>query len=202
MAVERVIAAIADNESQLNSENSDRYKGKIIVPKLSGDYSVKIYAYDDAGNVSIATSATNPELSIEVLKWHTPKTNWTAKDRFNFTDYNRIKNNLTYLQEYAANIIKSFAIKDMGDDIESYTVQWDVDIFNLFETNLAEIDKKLFAREYGAPQTFYENGVFIQWNELNRLENAILGIKMDLDNYKAGLRRLSFRLGNFKGVSV
>lgn len=202
MVVERVIATIADNEEQLKNDGDDKYEGKLIAPKLSGNYGVSVYAYDDAGNVSIATSITNPELSIEVSKWHTPKTNWSVKDRFNFIDYNRIKNNLAYLQEYATLIFKSFNIKDMGEDIESHTFEWDVDIFNLFETNLAEIDKNLFLKDYGTPQTFYENGVFIQWNELNRIESAILSIKKDLDDYKAGLRRLSFRLGSFKEVSA
>lgn len=202
MAVERVIATIANEEKQLHNESGNRYKGGVNAPKDSGDYSVKIYAYDNAGNIAIASPESNPELLVEVFKWHTPKTNWTEKDRFNFIDYNRIKNNLAYLQEYAALIFKSFNIEDMGADIESYTVEWDVDIFNLFETNLAKIDKNLFSKEYGAPQTFFENGVFIQWNELNRIESATLSIKKDLDNYKAGLRRLSFRLGSFKGVST
>ncbi len=49
------------------------------------------------------------------------KTNWTINDRFNYVDYNRIKNNLTYLYELAQEVYKQFSIVDMGADIEDYT---------------------------------------------------------------------------------
>ena len=34
------------------------------------------------------------------MEWQTPKTNWTANDRFNISDYNRIKNNLTIIDHH------------------------------------------------------------------------------------------------------
>ena len=33
------------------------------------------------------------------MAWINPKTDWTKNDRFNYSDYNRIKNNLNYLHE-------------------------------------------------------------------------------------------------------
>ena len=86
------------------------------------------------------------------MAWITPKTNWISTDRFNIADYNRIKNNLEYLHEYA--------------------------------------------------QRFYDNGPFIQFGELNRIESAVLKIYELLGRQEAGLSKLSFRLGNAKGVKA
>lgn len=35
------------------------------------------------------------------VDWIKPKTNWVSTDRMNLEDYNRIKNNITYLKEKA-----------------------------------------------------------------------------------------------------
>lgn len=32
------------------------------------------------------------------MSWIEPKTDWTSQDTFNFSDYNRIKNNIAYLE--------------------------------------------------------------------------------------------------------
>lgn len=64
------------------------------------------------------------------VEWIEPKTNWNANsDRFNIGDYNRIKNNLTYLHEYASELYVPFETEDMGEDA-TYPIFWDVDMFN------------------------------------------------------------------------
>lgn len=202
MAVTKVIAALGASKEEMQSLSNDRYEADLTAPITSGDYSVEIQAYDDAGNISVANAETNTELMVEVTKWHAPKTNWTANDRFNFEDYNRIKNNLVYLYEEATKLWKPFNIEDMGEDIFDYVTAWKVKYFNAWEKNIEIINNIILTQDYGLSQTFYENGVFIQWNELNRIESAILSMKDILDRQKIGLRKLSFRLGDFKGVKT
>ena len=56
--------------------------------------------------------------------WITPKTNWRGEfigdvyvgDKFNATDFNRIKNNLSYLCELAVKMYDEFTIHSLGSD--------------------------------------------------------------------------------------
>ena len=58
------------------------------------------------------------------MAWITPKTDWYGEvvdgvyvgDRFNASDYNRIKNNLSYLRELAVQMYKEFSIHSIGAD--------------------------------------------------------------------------------------
>lgn len=180
----------------------ERYETDFTAPIKSGDYSAEIHAFDDAGNVSIANSETNEELTVKVKKWEIPKTNWGVNDRFNFKDYNRIKNNLEYLHKEASDLWKQFNVEDMGEEVSDYVTSWKVRYFNAWEKNIEIINNIILTKDYGQSQTFYENGVFIQFGELNRIESAILSMKDILERQKAGLRRLSFRLGKFKEVEI
>ena len=132
--------------------------------------------------------------------WQTPKTNWTNSDRFNMEDYNRIKNNLRYLWEEVCDMWKEFEIEDMGEDITSYKQDYNFVYFNAFESNVDIINKNMFTQNYGMRQNFYPNGVFIKFDELNRIESAILKMKQIIDGKKAGMKRLPFRLGAPKGL--
>lgn len=145
--------------------------------------------------------AVNSSAEIE---WIQPKTDWSpsAEERFNIEDYNRIKNNLNYLHEKAMELYGEFSIQDMGSDIEIYTAFWNPDDFNTFEKNLDTINKNTFTRNIGSAQTFYPNGIFIKWDELNRIESAMVRIRNTLIAQKESKNRLSFRLGAFRKIKV
>ena len=196
MAVEKVTASMADETTQLQNTENSTYTGSLEAPSEGGEYSLEISAYDDSGNVSVISS------EIEVSIWHTPKTDWKSTDRFNFVDYNRIKNNLLWLHEKVSELYRPFEIEDMGMDITDYLSYWKVQYFNAWEKNLDIINNHMFSRDYGVAQRFFENGPFIQWMELNRIENAILNMRDILERQEAGIRRLSFRFGKFKEVSI
>lgn len=127
-----------------------------------------------------------------------PKTDWKPTDRFNYEDYNRIKNNLEYLHTVASMRIKPFEIENMGEDITDYSANWNVNVFNAFENNLHTINENVINANIGTKQTFYENGVFISYFELNRIESALVQINATLENVSAGIRRIPFTLGRFK----
>ena len=135
------------------------------------------------------------------MAWIEPKTDWTSSTRFNIEDYNRIKNNLTYLHEIASVRVGAIEIEDMGADLvvdADEDKSWDVNVFNAFENNLHVISNKIISADIGTRKTFYENGLFPDFAELNRIENVTLRNKNALDNLSAGLRRIPFRLGQFK----
>lgn len=196
MAIESVVATLEDSTTEL-TETDSGYSGELTAPDESGEYVVSISAYDDAGNIAVFNDTI-----VEVTLWKEPKTNWLPTDRFNFVDYNRIKNNLVHLHEKANQLWKSFSMEDMGEDILSYEAMWDFERFNQFERNLDVINQNIFTKDYGYQQVFVGNGKFITYDELNRIESAILSMKIILDNQEAGLRRLMIRLGNWKGVKV
>ena len=197
MAVNSITASILEDTTTLENISEDIYSGELTAPSTGGDYTIQVTAYDDAGNVAVATSEV-----IEVSIWHTPKTDWKATDRFNFEDYNRIKNNLQWLHDKVEELYKPFEIQDMGEDITDYLSYWEAKYFNAWEQNLDIINGNMYKQDYGVAQRFFENGAFIQWNELNRLESATLCMRDILDREEAGLRRIPFRLGNFKGVRI
>ena len=132
-------------------------------------------------------------------QWINPKTDWKETDRFNVTDYNRMKNNISYLQGWAIRMYPYFSLADMGADKGGYTSYFYADEFNLMEENLEAVNEHIFTSNYGTAQNFYDNGRFIDWNECNRIETATLQMYKILERQQAGLPRLAFRLGNRKG---
>ena len=136
------------------------------------------------------------------MSWIEPKTDWTSQDTFNFSDYNRIKNNIAYLRERAVKLVKPFEIQDMGDDMTPYAELFEASKFNTIEQNLETINNNAYLKDYGTKQTFYDNGVFIAYAELNRIESATLDIYNMLGRQEIGLRRLAFRLGAGREVRI
>lgn len=135
------------------------------------------------------------------MAWIQPKTNWAVGDRFNISDYNRIKGNLNFLHERAEELYPDFDIINMGADKVYADYPYACEINN-FEKNLETINNNVFTQNLGVTATFYNNGAFIQWDELNRIESGILSIYEMLNRQEAGLPVLSFRLGNMRGVKL
>ena len=136
------------------------------------------------------------------IEWLMPKTNWVSTDRMNMEDYNRIKNNISYLKEKANEINQKFEIQDMGVDIIDYLELWDYEKFNLFEDNIEKINQSIFTQDIGIKKTFYPNGMFIKYDELNRLEKACEKMKDIIERQAVGLRKIPFTLGRFKEVRI
>ena len=136
------------------------------------------------------------------MAWETPKTDWTSTDRFNISDYNRIKNNIRFLEEVGNEVYKSFEIADMGEDKTNYAGYWTPAEFNLFESNLELLKQNFPMSDIGVSKTFFENGPFIDYQELNRIESAILRYYNMAILQREIIPRLAFRLGNVKGVKL
>lgn len=136
------------------------------------------------------------------MEWIAPKTDWHGfissnrhyeGDKFNFTDYNRIKNNIQYLRNIAVEMYEEFDIDPLSDKgVEEYPY---ADEINTIETNLETVASRTFKKNYGQKMIFSDNAAFIDFNELNRIESATLDLYNQLTSQHEGRRMLTFMLG-------
>lgn len=145
---------------------------------------------------------TNEIPNLLTARWTEPKLDWDINSRFNIEDYNRILNNIYYLENVIVNLVGDFEVEEMGDDITLYTTFWKSDNFNAFEKNVEIVNGKMGNYNIGKTVTFYDNGLFIDYKELNRLERAISIVYNLCYNWSFGQRRLGFVLGRYKAIKV
>mgnify|MGYP000033345311 FL=1 len=135
--------------------------------------------------------------------WQTPKTDWHGGvnangqyegDRFNATDFNRIKNNLAHLRDMAVELYDSFTIVSLGAD-RTPADYFYADEINQLEANLVTINSNTLKRAYGKAPTYIENGNTMDFAELNRLEGAILDLYDRLSNQTNGRRMFTWNFG-------
>lgn len=132
------------------------------------------------------------------MAWTTPKTNWVASDYFNWSDFNRIKNNLAYLHDRAEEVYPSFSVNSTStEDVTDYNYIWLPSDINKLEQDLTTLYQHMTLRDFniGTQKTFTYNGAFITYTELNRIESATLNIYNRLVNQIAGRKRIAYTLG-------
>lgn len=134
--------------------------------------------------------------------WQEPKTDWTADDYINMSDYNRIKNNIAYLRELALKVYLYFSWMDMGVDKTSYAQYPYADEFNALENNLESLRQNTFLFDDSDPKQWYENQRTPNYEDFNRLESACLLFYQGFNGIAENKRRLSFRLGAFKAIKI
>lgn len=106
--------------------------------------------------------------------WITPKTNWTKSDKFTITDYNRIRNNLLYINDVLNEKYPDKAqTLDLGDPVV-YSSNYYPRQFNAFEDALESFTRAGGNINIGSKKTFKGNDPFIDSQELNRIEGCCL----------------------------
>lgn len=137
------------------------------------------------------------------MAWQTPKTDWHGAtdsegnytgDRFNAVDFNRIKNNLSYLRDLASRLYDEFSIVSLGEDRTPKDYFY-ADEINQLEENLKTVNNSSLKRDYGNPPTYVDNGNVMDFRELNRLEGAILDLYDSLTNEFEGRRMFTWNFG-------
>lgn len=126
--------------------------------------------------------------------WQQPKTDWQEGDYFNVEDYNRIKGNLNEIRTQALILWPDMEFEEMGDDKTYEDYGFYADEINLFEANIDHICDGTFAFAVGDRQTFYDNQPFIDWKELNRIEEACRLIYSNITSGVEGRLTLAFIL--------
>ena len=126
--------------------------------------------------------------------WQQPKTDWKASDFFNIGDYNRIKENLEEVHAKALILWPAFAIDEMGEDKTYQDYGFYADEINRFESNIDKICVGTFPFMVGERKIFYDNQPFIDWRELNRIEEACRMMYSNIQSRIAGRKNLKFTL--------
>lgn len=217
MAIESVKAVVNGETHGLSlNDSTGRYEAELIAPSESDSgsteqsFPVTVIAADDSGNVTVldaSNSVLGSSLGLVVrglsaaADYIAPPFRWGPQDRFNAVDYNRIKNNLHVLENLVNEVYCPLEIEDMGDD-KNFTSWFYAREFNLFEKNLETINRTVFGENIGETKTFFPNGPFIDYAELNRLEDAMLSFFVKGTEQKKLLPRLEIRLGGMKGVKT
>lgn len=126
--------------------------------------------------------------------WQQPKTDWQTDDFFNIEDYNRIKENLNEIRSMALKLWPDFPWEEMGQDKSYEDYGFYADEINHFEANIDQICVGTFPFVVGSRQTFYDNQPFIDWKELNRIEEACRLIYSNIVSRDQGRKTLAFIL--------
>lgn len=135
------------------------------------------------------------------MAWTEPKTNWTKDDFFNIEDYRRITNNIMYLKDfldslfYGLSDLQLMSEKNISEPIYAREI-------NDIENNIELLNIETYKLEIGDTKEYFPNQRTMDFNELNRIEKAMFDIYTKMKKNKELLTRLSFRLGNQKGLKV
>lgn len=142
------------------------------------------------------------------MQWEKPKTDWHYEidaegnyvgDRFNASDFNRIKNNLAILRDMAIILYDEFNIVSVGAD-RTPSDYFYADEINQLEENLVTINDNSLRQNYGDAPFYVDNGLTMDYIELNRLEGAILDIYNRLTNGLEGRRMFTWNFGMKGGL--
>lgn len=134
--------------------------------------------------------------------WSEPKTDWTSSDYVNYTDYNRIKNNIDYLRELALSLYSPFPFGDMGEDKTSYAEFPYADEFNSIEENWSSLAEIIYPEKEVVGKTWYENAGTPTYEDFNRLESLCLKMYERLDIIRKNKERLAFTLGQQRVIKI
>lgn len=135
------------------------------------------------------------------MAWIEPKTDWSASDFFNATDYNRIIGNLAYLKAYLDGLFYGLTNISAMDEKTATSLIYAREI-NAIETALETLNIETYKFDIGETKEYMTNTRTIDYVELNRIETAILLLYRQMVNHKENLTRLAFTLGGQKGIKV
>ena len=135
------------------------------------------------------------------MGWTEPKTDWSASDRFNAADYNRIIGNLNYLKETADKVYLGVKAVSLGEE-KTYLSMIYAREFNAIENALENINVGTYGLNIGKKPVFAANKPTPMCSEYNRIEQSCLLLYNTLAAQINALPVLSFTLGGQKGIRV
>ena len=140
--------------------------------------------------------------------WKKPKTNWHGEtdpngkytgDRFNASDFNRIKNNIQHLRDIAIILYNTFDITSLGRDRTPVDYFYADEINQLWK-NLNTINEKTFKINYTDIPLYEDEKRTMHYRELNKLEEAIMELYNLLKNQYYSRRKFKWSFGTCGGV--
>lgn len=136
-----------------------------------------------------------------MTEWIEPKTDWTSNDYVNTVDYNRIIGNIAYLKAYLDGLFADLTNVSLGEEkaVESLIYAREI---NAIEVALETLNLETYKFDIGERKEYMANRRTLDFNELNRIECAILLLYQTMVIHKENLPRLAFTLGGQKGIKV
>lgn len=135
------------------------------------------------------------------MEWIEPKTYWTSDDYFNSEDYNRIIGNIAYLKAYLDGLFLGLTNVSLGEEKVIKSLIYAREI-NSIELALETLNLETYKFDIGDTKEYMANRRTLDFNELNRIESAILLLYQTMVIHKENLPRLTFTLGGQKGIKV
>lgn len=150
------------------------------------------------------------------MAWITPKTDWTEDAFINSGDVNRWIGNLNYLRDLASHLYitqidylntqEKVVVGSIDGDLWQGDTDEDIHLYsdemNELETKLTEINNGTLIYEIGEQQTYHDNGAMPDYNELNRIESAMLRLYAEMTIQHDNLDRLAFTLGGERKFKI
>ena len=133
--------------------------------------------------------------------WIEPKTDWTSNDYVNTVDYNRIIGNIAYLKAYLDSLFLDLTNVSLGEEKAVKSLIYAREI-NAIEVALETLNLETYKFDIGETKEYMANRRTLDFNELNRIESAILMLNKTMVVHKESLPRLAFTLGGQKGFKV
>ncbi len=136
-----------------------------------------------------------------MAEWIEPKTDWTPSDAFDYTQYNRVTGNITFLKAFADDLfakLTELSLETEKDNLSAIYARH----MNAIEDGLDRLNIETYGFDIGDKKTYRPNGNVPTYEEYNRIENACLMLYNQLQIHKANLFKISFTLGNQKGIRV
>lgn len=128
-----------------------------------------------------------------MAEWLRPKIEWESTDYFNASDYNRIVNNVLYLEELANHTIGVLNYRGMTEEKHNLDMLYAREM-NAIEENIEKIDA--FYKIDNKIVRYSDNGTFLTYAELNRLEALIYMLYVTMKSQLSFAKHLSFKLGS------
>lgn len=136
-----------------------------------------------------------------MAEWTSPKVDWKINDYFNATDYNRIINNIAFLNAFLGTLFNGIGKLSMGEEKSVRSAIYAQEI-NDIENAIENLNLKTYNFNIGNKKEYADNGKTPNYEEFNRIESAMLKLYEQMLNHKENLARLEVRLGNLKGIRV
>ena len=131
----------------------------------------------------------------------TPKTDWVGTDYINFTDYNRICNNLNWVKDEANELGFSYPGWEVMTLATDYSDNPYADMWNSVVDNYNLLDD-IYPNFEPIEDVFSVNGYYIAYGTLNTLERNILLLDTVLSVAKANIPRLAITLGGNNKLKI
>lgn len=150
------------------------------------------------------------------MAWTTPKTDWTENTFINSGDVNRWIGNLNFLRDLASHLYttqigylntqEKVVVGSIDGDLLQGDTDEDIHLYsdemNELEAKLTEINNGTLIYEIGEQQTYHDNGAMPDYNELNRIESAMLRLYTEMTIQHNNLDRLAFTLGGERKFKI